>query len=287
MYVLKIYSILRFSGDLFKTYIEMTKTFRSRINHFFFDSDSRSGRIFDIILLILILVSVLVVILESVPTIHNNFGNQLRIIEWCFTIAFTLEYVLRIYSSNKVSRYIFSFYGIIDLLAILPAYTSLLFVGTQSLLIIRACRLLRVFRILKVNRYLQAGQMLIEALKMSRHKIGVFLFAVITVVLLLGTVIYLIEGEENGFTSIPISIYWAIVTLTTVGYGDITPHTMAGQFVSGLLMIIGYAIIAVPTGIISVEMARGQKRFTLCKNCGNDDNDRNARFCKSCGHQLS
>ena len=264
----------------------MGANIKHKLYEVIFESDTSAGRNFDLALLVLILFSVFIVIIESVAGIRLSFGTELFVIEWGLTSIFTLEYVLRIYASRKTANYIFSFYGIIDLLAILPAYLGLVIAGTHSLLIIRAFRLLRVFRILKLNRYFNAGQLLLEALKQSRAKIGVFLFAVVTIVILLGTVIYLIEGEENGFRNIPVSIYWAVVTLTTVGYGDLTPQTMPGQVLSSLLMIIGYAIIAVPTGIISVEMAKQKNASVVCANCGNTDNDKDAVYCKKCGGEL-
>lgn len=265
----------------------MNLSFREKLNRIIFESDTKSGRFFDVLLLWLIVFSVLIVILESVEGIRLTSRKLFLVIEWILTGIFTIEYALRIFAARKPFKYIFSFYGIVDLLAILPAYIGIVFTGAQSLLIIRAFRLLRVFRILKINRYFAAGQMLLEALKASRAKISVFLFAVVTVVLLMGTLIYLIEGEENGFKNIPLSVYWAIVTLTTVGYGDITPQTMPGQLLSGILMILGYAIIAVPTGIISVEMARSEKKLQpVCSNCGNEKNDSDAVFCKNCGEKL-
>lgn len=264
----------------------MKRNFKHNLYEIIFESDTPASRNFDLALLVLILFSVLIVIIESVSGIRGSFGKELYYAEWILTTVFTLEYILRIYASRKTVNYIFSFYGIIDLLAILPAYLGLFIAGTHSLLIIRAFRLLRVFRILKLNRYFSAGQLLLEALKQSRAKIGVFLFAVITIVILLGTVIYLIEGEANGFRNIPVSIYWAIVTLTTVGYGDLTPQTMLGQVVSGVLMIMGYAIIAVPTGIISVEMGKQKAALVVCPQCGNMDNDKDAGYCKKCGGKL-
>lgn len=268
----------------------MSKNRRKQLNEIIFNSDSRAGRLFDVGLLIAIVLSVITVICESVPDLRKDFTNGFITLEWVFTVIFSIEYILRIYSSNNRVRYIFSFYGLIDLMAILPAFIGIFISGAHSFMIIRAFRLLRVFRVLKVSRYSRAGETLLLALRASREKIGVFLFTIFTTILLIGTLMYLIEGEENGFTSIPISIYWAVVTITTVGYGDITPHTAIGQFFSGLLMILGYAIIAVPTGIISVEVARSEKVIPSkknCPNCNSSELDIKAKFCQNCGSSLT
>lgn len=260
---------------------------RARIHEIIFEAETPTGRTFDLALLIMILLSVLAVLLDSVPSIHSRYGDELLMAEWFFTILFTVEYILRILSAKRPSAYIFSFYGIIDLLAILPTYLSLVLVGSQYLLVIRVFRLLRVFRVLKLARYIGASKVLAVALRNSRHKIVVFLEVVLTMVVIMGSLMYLIEGEENGFTSIPRAIYWAIVTLTTVGYGDIAPHTVVGQFLASIIMIIGYAIIAVPTGIISVEMAKATQTNTrVCKDCHCSDHDDNANFCKNCGESI-
>lgn len=268
----------------------MKKKLNDRLFEIIFEADTRAGKLFDIVLLMVILLSVITVIAESIPAWRNNCGYTFLLLEWIFTIIFSVEYLLRVYSSRRKIKYIISFYGIIDLLAILPAFLGIFIAGARSLLVIRALRLLRIFRILKISRYLSAGNTLIKAIKSSREKIGVFLFAVLMVVLLIGTLMYLIEGEKNGFTSIPKSIYWAVVTLTTVGYGDITPQTALGQFLSGVLMIIGYAIIAVPTGIISVEIARSELKKSstqVCPKCMREGLDANAEFCKYCGARLN
>lgn len=262
------------------------KNLKSRLFDIIFGSETKAGKTFDIILLIIICLSVLVVVLESVPDIRDNHHMLLYTIEWVFTIIFSIEYILRVIISPKKFKYIFSFYGLIDFVAILPTFIAIIVTGAHSLIIIRAFRLLRVFRILKISRYTSAGQSLTKALQASRAKISVFLFAVFTVVLFMGTLMYLIEGEENGFTSIPKGIYWAIVTITTVGYGDLTPITTIGQFISSVLMILGYAIIAVPTGIISVEMSRLSKNTQVCQSCFNDDHDDDATFCKNCGKKI-
>ncbi len=263
---------------------------RKKLFEIIFEADTASGKIFDIVLLFIILLSTVVVIIESVPSINQVLYKEFRIIEWTITILFTIEYLLRIYSLKKPSGYIFSFFGIVDLLAILPFYLGLFFIGTHSLLVIRVLRLLRIFRIFKITRYLQEGKFLIRALYASRIKIGVFLFTLITLMLIIGTLMYLIEGENYGFTSIPKSIYWAIVTMTTVGYGDITPHTAVGQFLSGVVMILGYAIIAVPTGIVGLELANTMikaQSTQVCPNCAREGHDHDAIYCKYCGFLLN
>jgi voltage-gated potassium channel len=212
---------------------------RKKLFEIIFEADTFAGKAFDVILLVIILLSTVIVILESVTSINHLLNNEFKILEWSITVLFSIEYLLRIYSLKKPSGYVFSFFGIVDLLAILPSYLGLFFIGTHSLLIIRTLRLLRVFRIFKVSRYLDEGKFLIRAIYASRIKISVFLFALLTLLLIIGTIMYLVEGENYGFTSIPKSIYWAIVTMTTVGYGDITPHTALGQFLSGIVMILG------------------------------------------------
>ncbi|MBN1118083.1 MAG: ion transporter [Bacteroidales bacterium] len=265
----------------------MTKL-RKRLFDIVFEADTRAGKTFDIALLIIISLSILVVLLESVPKIRHSYYHLLKMIEWGFTIIFLMEYLVRILISYKRWKYITSFYGIIDFISILPAFLSLIFVGAHSLIIVRAFRLLRVFRVLKVSRYTNAGQTLVKALAASRAKISVFLFAIITIVLFVGTLMYIIEGEANGFTSIPKAIYWAIVTLTTVGYGDLTPATTIGQFISSILMIIGYAIIAVPTGIITVELSKNLNKSTqVCPSCYKENHDEDAVYCKKCGSRLN
>ncbi len=268
----------------------MNKKLHKQLNVIIFEADTPAGKLFDICLLIAIVLSVITVICESVPQFRYNFPSGFLVLEWIFTIVFSIEYILRIYSANNRAKYIFSFYGIIDLLSILPAFLGIFISGAHSFMIIRAFRLLRVFRVLKVSRYSRAGETLLVALKASREKISVFLFTIFTTILLVGTLMYLIEGEQNGFTSIPKSIYWAIVTITTVGYGDITPNTALGQFFSGLLMILGYAIIAVPTGIISVEVARSERAqppLRTCSKCKTKEQGANSKYCHHCGAELS
>ena len=226
--------------------------------------------------------------MPSAGSVREKFGGLLLLTEWIITIAFTLEYILRIWVVRKPWRYITSFYGIIDFLAILPTFLGLIFTGAAGLVVIRALRLLRVFRILKLNRYTNAALILRNALKASFTKISVFLFTILMIVIIVGTLMYLIEGAENGFKNIPTSIYWAIVTLTTVGYGDIAPHTVAGQFIASMVMILGYGIIAVPTGIVTAEVinSRKVKSERVCPNCLHEDLSRNDKFCHHCGKEL-
>jgi voltage-gated potassium channel len=264
---------------------------RRKIFTIIFGTDTPAGKSFDIILLWLIILSVTVVVLESVSAMRESYHDLFMNVEWIFTIVFTLEYFLRIYTSPKPLKYITSFFGIIDLLAILPSYMGLLFDTSTFLLTIRALRLLRMFRVFKLGRYVKEAAILVKALQMSVHKIVVFFGVVLTLVLILGSLLYLIEGEENGFTSIPQSIYWAIVTITTVGYGDIAPVTVLGKILASIAMLTGFSIIAVPTGIISVELASAvqsdkKARSEPCTNCGHDSHDHDAVYCKICGNKL-
>lgn len=274
--------------SLIKTKIS-TKELLHRI---IFEADTPAGKLFDVLLLVFIMLSVLTVILDSVPHIHSEMPELFFDLEWFFTIIFTIEYLLRIYTVSKpFKNYIFSFYGIIDFLAILPTYLSILIAGSQYLMVIRIFRMIRVFRILKLGRFIGATELLKKSILSSRHKIFVFLEVVMTVVFIMGSLMYLIEGPESGFTSIPRGIYWAIVTLTTVGYGDIAPVTVLGQFVASVVMILGYAIIAVPTGIITVEMQKMESKklqlnTQVCSNCYYDAHDDDAEFCKHCGSKL-
>ena len=259
------------------------KTFREQLYIVIFHSDTRGGRRFDIVLLWLILLSIAAVFMESIASVRKEHYQLITSFEWFFTVCFTIEYALRVYSYPNRLRYIFSFYGIIDLLAILPAYLGLFIPNLQYLLVIRAMRLLRVFRILKLTRFLNEGDVLMIALRASMYKIIVFLSSVLTLVIIVGTLMYVIEGEKNGFTSIPMSVYWAVVTITTVGYGDISPATPLGQFLAAALMIIGYGIIAVPTGIVSSELARAVKPdFHACPNCKASILTSD-KFCSNCG----
>ena len=262
---------------------------RERWYEIIFEADTWEGRLFNVIQLVCILASVGIIILESVPGIRNEYGTILRALEWFFTIIFTAEYLARLWTVHRKKKYIFSFFGIIDLLSILPSYLALFISGTQSLMVIRSLRLLRIFRIFKLSRYVGEGQNLARALKASQHKITVFLVVVMTSVVISGTIMYLIEGPEHGFTSIPKSIYWAIVTMTTVGYGDIAPQTPFGQTVASIIMIMGYGIIAVPTGIVSAEMITQKKTITtqVCPNCFREGHDVDALYCKFCGNILN
>ena len=265
---------------------------RQKLYDIIFLADTPAGKAFDIALLIAIVISVIAVILDSVASIREKIGHFLFILEWVVTILFSLEYILRIYVSRKPYKYIFSFYGIIDLLAILPTYLSLVLVGSHYLVVIRILRILRVFRVLKLGRFLKASDVLMVSLKESRHKIIIFVEVVFIIVVIMGSLMYLIEGPRHGFTSIPRGIYWAIVTLTTVGYGDIAPSTPLGQALSSIIMIMGYAIIAVPTGIFTVEMSRAShkkitdKGFVHCNSCGKFPHEVDAEYCKYCGARI-
>ena len=279
--------ILRDDPDAFHHRLSL-KHIRLIVEEVIFGVETRWGRMFDVVLLWAIVLSLVAIMLESVPAFREIHGRSLYIIEWVFTIFFTLEYALRLWASEEPKKYAFSFLGIVDLLAIIPTYLSLLVVGSHFLLVIRAIRLLRVFRILKLVRYLKGAQMLITAIKASKEKVFVFLTAVVTLAVILGTLMYMVEGGENGFDSIPRSIYWAIVTLTTVGYGDIAPGTTLGQFFAALIMILGYSIIAVPTGIVSVEVAKASRvpSDSTCSRCGETEHLPESRFCRRCGEKL-
>lgn len=259
---------------------------RKRLYHIIFEHNTKAGKRFDVVLLWLILISVMVVIAESIPEVHLAFFPVFYTVEWFFTIIFTIEYMLRIWSSPKPLKYIFSFWGLIDLMAIMPTYLGMLFSGYHYLQTVRIFRLLRVFRILRLVRFSREAQFLLNALRASSYKIGVFILTVLSIVTLLGTLMYVIEGSERGFTSIPQSIYWAIVTVTTVGFGDIVPQTVVGKLLSSLAMIIGYAIIAVPTGIITVELSKGQGGIKYCPDCGNPNPDI-AKYCNQCGNKFT
>lgn len=268
------------------------KGWRRQLHIIIFGTDTFWGKFFDLALLISISLSVLVVMLESVEDINRKYGEILRIIEWVFTVLFTLEYIARIIVTDKPRSYVLSFLGIIDLLAILPAYLGLIFSGTHALMVIRSIRLIRIFRILKFARYISAGGVITSALRASAAKITVFLVAVLSMTIILGTAMYIFEGSENGFSNIPKSIYWAIVTLTTVGYGDITPQTFMGQVVASIIMILGYGIIAVPTGIVSGEFIKAKQvtedsdKEITCPSCDKKDHDEDASYCKHCGQKI-
>lgn len=262
---------------------------RRRLYVVIFRHDTPAGRLFDVFLLITIAASVAVVMLDSVPSIHARHGRLLLAAEWCFTILFTAEYFLRMAVVRSSGRYARSFYGIVDLLAILPTYLSILITGSQELLVIRALRILRIFRILKLGEYLEEAGYLQQALRASRRKVTVFVTTVLTLVLIIGALMHLVEGPENGFTSIPMSIYWAIVTLTTVGYGDLAPQTPAGRVLASAVMIIGYGIIAVPTGIVTAELISVRSEYEkkrVCHACGVIGHESDARFCRVCGEPM-
>ena len=263
---------------------------REKIRIIIFEADTPAGRVFDITLLCAIAASVGVVMMESVAPIRDDYGPELRALEWFFTLLFTVEYALRLYVAPKRLAYARSFFGLVDFLSVLPTYLSLLIPGSQSLLTIRALRLLRVFRVLKLAPYLGEANVLSEALEASRRKVTVFMGTVLVLVTILGSAMYLIEGSASGFTSIPRSVYWAIVTLTTVGYGDITPETIPGQVLASIVMIMGYAIIAVPTGIVTAEIMhaqRGQEVTTrTCMHCLSEGHRHDAAFCRNCGKVL-
>ncbi len=264
-------------------------SFKEKLYEIIFEADTRKGRFFDIVLLLVILFSIGLVLLESIPSLRYEYHHILRILEWVVTGIFTAEYIIRIWIVRRPWRYIFSFYGIIDFMAVVPTYLSLLIVGSQSFAVIRVFRLLRVFRILKLTRYTTAGHTLRQAMWASREKISVFIFLVVTLVIIIGTVMYLVEGEASGFTSIPRSIYWAVVTLTTVGYGDISPATALGQFFASIVMLLGYAIIAVPTGIVTAEMMNPtpRKNTQTCPHCLHERHEDDAIFCKKCGGKIN
>jgi voltage-gated potassium channel len=267
----------------------LEKQWRDVLYEVIFKSDTPAGKAFDVALIICIVFSVLVVMLDSVSTISEKYGRLLRTAEWLFTILFTIEYVLRLICVRRAMRYAASFFGIVDLLAILPTYLSLFIFGSRYLGVIRILRVLRIFRVLKLGHHMKEAKLLREALYASRHKIIVFLFAVLTLVVIIGSLMYVIEGEEHGFTSIPQSVYWAIVTLTTVGYGDMSPSTGPGQFLASIVMILGYSIIAVPTGIMTVEISHAYKTKRVgrvCTDCGKEGHDTDAQHCKFCGSKL-
>ena len=262
---------------------------RYRLHEIIFEADTFAGKLFDIILIISILISVALVMADSASLIHAKWGRQLYLCEWFFTILFTIEYILRLGCIQRPRLYATSFFGVVDLLAILPTYFSLLIPGSQYFLIIRVLRVLRIFRIFKLVQYLGEAKVLMTALRNSSRKIAVFLFTILNLVVIFGSLMYLIEDAESGFTSIPKSIYWAVVTLTTVGYGDIAPQTFLGQTLSSLIMIIGYGIIAVPTGIVTVEMShafRASVSTQSCPTCSAEGHDSDASHCKYCGAEL-
>lgn len=262
---------------------------RDRLHEIVFEADTPAGKAFDVALIAAILLSILAVVLESVASVRARHGELLLAVEWTFTLLFTAEYLLRLALVSRPSRYARSFFGVVDLLAVLPTWASLALPGAHALLTIRSLRLLRVFRVLKLGAYLGEARQLARALRASRRKIAVFLFTVLTGVVVLGTLLYVIEGPRHGFNDIPTAIYWAIVTLTTVGYGDLSPATPLGKAIAAVVMILGYGIIAVPTGIVTVELSRaGEKPVSTqaCPACSAEGHDGDARHCKHCGTAL-
>lgn len=265
------------------------KPWQEKVNEIIAGTETRLGRLFDIWLLVIILVSVVVIMLESVPSIQKYYAVEFIIIEFVVTGLFSIEYILRIISTKHPLKYMFSFLGVVDLLSILPTYLGLFISGAKPLTVIRALRFLRIFRILELSNFTKGADTIIKALYASRHKIIVFIISVLTIVIILGAIMFSVESPEAGFTSIPRSIYWAIITITTVGYGDIAPMTPAGQAIASFIMLIGYSIIAVPTGIVSAEIVKGDKsRFKLhaCSNCKRTEHETDADFCKYCGQKL-
>jgi voltage-gated potassium channel len=264
-------------------------TWREKVHEVIYEADTKAGKAFDVALIIVILISLILVGLDSVDYISEKYHSIFLKLEWIITIFFTAEYILRVIVIKHPKHYIFSFYGIVDFLSTIPLYLSLIFAGSGALLTLRALRLLRVFRVLKLVRYTGAGSRVSVALKRSLPKILIFLYSVIIVAFIAGTLMYLVEGPEHGFTSIPRGIYWTIVTLTTVGFGDIHPVTPFGQFLATVIMLLGYGIIAVPTGIVTSEMTKDNLKLNtqVCYNCGEDDHANRAEFCHKCGYSLN
>lgn len=262
---------------------------RGVLHEVIFEADTPAGKAFDVVLVLSILLSVAVVMLESVEAVGGPYRSWCVGAEWFFTILFSVEYVLRLSCVGRPLCYARSFYGVIDLLAVLPTYVGLVFPGTHYLTVVRVLRVLRIFRVLKLMQYVRESDLILQALRASRRKIVVFVFAVLTLVVIMGSLMYVVEGKEHGFTSIPRSAYWAIVTLTTVGYGDISPETALGQTIAALVMIMGYAIIAIPTGIVTVELANASKKKLTtqsCPECSSEGHDHDAKHCKFCGGEL-
>ncbi|MBZ9778116.1 ion transporter [Psychroflexus sp. CAK8W] len=264
-------------------------TWKEKVHEVIYEADTKAGKAFDVALLIIILISLVLVILDSVDYISAEYHSLFLVFEWIITIFFTVEYILRVISIKKPKKYIFSFYGIVDFLSTIPLYISLIFASSGALLSLRALRLLRVFRVLKLVRFTGAGSRVSVALKKSLPKIFIFLYSVIIVSFIAGTIMYLVEGPEHGFTSIPRGIYWTIVTLTTVGFGDIHPVTPLGQFIATIIMLLGYGVIAVPTGIVTAEMTKENitRNTQVCYNCGEKEHSDKAEFCHNCGYNLN
>lgn len=268
---------------------ERLSPWREKLHEIIFEADTPSGKIFDVILIVAIIISVMAVMLDSVSSIRLKHGELLNILEWSFTIIFAIEYCLRLLSVRNPKLYVFSLLGMIDLISIIPSFIALYYAGAETFLVIRVLRVLRVFRVFKLAEYLGEANTLMVALHGSRKKITIFLYTVFIFVVVFGSIMYLVEGAENGFTSIPKSIYWSIITLTTVGYGDIVPQTQLGQIIASAVMILGYAIIAVPTGIYTAELAKSVKSSvsnSSCQNCSKEGHDFDADYCKYCGARL-
>ena len=266
-------------------------SWREALYEVIFKADSVAGKTFDISLIVIIALSVITVILNTVSSIEQEYGHVLHIAEWVFTIIFTIEYILRLICCKRPVAYAHSFFGIVDLFSIVPTYISVFIPGSQVLLVVRILRVLRIFRVLKLVKYVGESELLIDALRSSRRKITVFLFSVVTIVIIFGSVMYIVESQENGFNNIPESIYWAVVTLTTVGYGDVTPHTHIGKVISMVIMVMGYGILAVPTGIVTAEMTKAMGHHNkvssnVCEGCGYRWHDDDAHYCKHCGNTL-
>ena len=272
------------------SFVILPEKLRERLHTIIHEADTPAGKAFDLALLLVILISIIAVMLDSVVWINQVYGEELFVIEWAITIVFTIEYIGRVLTVRRPLKYIWSFYGVTDFLATLPSYIDLLFPGLHFLVALRAIRLLRIFRILKLVHFVGASNLLLVALRKSRVKIMVFLFTVLVLCIIMGTIMYLVEGPENGYTNIPVSIYWTIVTLTTVGFGDITPHTPLGQVIASAIMILGYGIIAVPTGIVTSEFLsqehKAKTNTQACPDCGVNNHKDDANFCFHCGAAL-
>ncbi len=269
--------------------VNQDDTIKLKLRRVIFGTDTRLGRYFDISLIVCIILSVTLVFLDTIAAVHSKYGDIIGIFEWCFTIIFTIEYLLRLYCSAQPIQYVRSFYGVVDLLSILPSYLALFFPGANFTLVIRILRLFRIFRVLKLLRYLSEGNVLLRAMLQSGRKVFIFFFSVSLIVVVLSSIMFVVEGPGNGFTSIPKSIYWTIVTITTVGYGDITPETSLGQAIAAFTMLLGYSIIAIPTGILTAEISQEMVRskdLRRCSNCLKTGHEKDAIYCDHCGSEL-
>jgi voltage-gated potassium channel len=269
--------------------VNQDDTIKLKLRRVIFGTDTRLGRYFDISLIVCIILSVTLVFLDTIAAVHCKYGDIIGIFEWCFTIIFTIEYLLRLYCSAQPIQYVRSFYGVVDLLSILPSYLALFFPGANFTLVIRILRLFRIFRVLKLLRYLSEGNVLLRAMLQSGRKVFIFFFSVSLIVVVLSSIMFVVEGPGNGFTSIPKSIYWTIVTITTVGYGDITPETSLGQAIAAFTMLLGYSIIAIPTGILTAEISQEMVRskdLRRCSNCLKTGHEKDAIYCDHCGGEL-